>query len=120
MEFVSSKQRKERLAEVEYMLEATTEFDVAKERIFRDALTELFVATGGNSAVRPPPLWKIYLLTVFPLFIVNWLLTVSFVPELKNDHVSALGATTVNGKFYSYHSSQFCQRFSLNKCMFFF
>ena len=34
-----------------------------------DAFSELFVATGQSQNARAPPLWKIAMLTIFPLFV---------------------------------------------------
>ena len=38
-----------------------------------DAFAELFVATGGTAARRPPPLWKTVILTTIPLHVCLWI-----------------------------------------------
>jgi len=83
--FSQSTERTILLTKLEYMLEGTSQAQVGEERVFRDAFSELFVATGDTVAKRPPPLWKTTVLTIIPLFIIVWSIGGNLQPYLSKD-----------------------------------
>ena len=56
---------------------------ISDERIVHDAFGELFVATGGLCCTRPPPLWKITVLTVVSLQLIVWPISGTLGPSLS-------------------------------------
>ena len=83
--FSQSTERTILLSKLEPMLEGTSQAQVGEERVFRDAFSELFVATGDTVAKRPPPLWKTTILSIIPLYIIVWSVGGNLQPYLNKD-----------------------------------
>ena len=83
--FSQSTERAILLSKLEPMLEGTSQAQVGEERVFRDAFSELFVATGDTVAKRPPSLWKTTILAIIPLFIIVWSVGGNLQPYLNKD-----------------------------------
>ena len=81
--FMMSPERRGLMVKLEPLLEATSTAQISRERIVHDAFGELFVATGGLLPTRPPPQWKITILTTISLQLIVWPISGGLVPILE-------------------------------------
>lgn len=68
---------------------------LSDERVVHDAFGLLMVATGGMASARPPPLWKITMLTIVSLELIIWPITGSLLPMLTARGLHLAAATCV-------------------------
>jgi antibiotic biosynthesis monooxygenase (ABM) superfamily enzyme len=70
--WMESDEREEALLEVQGMLEIGDVAVASQARVLPDAFTDLLVDQGTPAPRRPPPKWKVALLTSLGLFCVAW------------------------------------------------
>jgi len=70
--WMNSAERMELLVEVQPYLASPDAVTATSTRFLPDAFTDLFVSQGSSVPTRPPPKWKVMVLTIGALLLVAW------------------------------------------------
>jgi antibiotic biosynthesis monooxygenase (ABM) superfamily enzyme len=70
--WMMSPERKALVEEVQPMLGKPSQLEASRDRHLPDSFTDLFVEQSAAAPARPPPKWKIAMLTAIGLFFVVW------------------------------------------------
>lgn len=108
-QWMISSDRARHLTELQPLLAAPDEVSASRDRQLPDAFTDVFVKQGNGVPAKPPPKWKVVVLTVMALFLTLWPLSVCMPRhfarwELSNKY-GAMAVTTGITVFVNMYAS---------------